>query len=101
MLQITNNVYVETGFRGCNVGFIVTKEGVVMIDTPQAPTDAILWNNEISEKGKVRFLINTEPHNDHISGNCFFEGIIIAHEGTRERLLAASLDQIKGATEAN
>ena len=34
MQRISENVYAETGFRGCNPGFVVTSEGVVMIDTP-------------------------------------------------------------------
>jgi len=50
MKKITNNIYVETGFRGCNPGFVVTKEGVVMIDAPQIPTDALKWRDEIAKE---------------------------------------------------
>ncbi len=95
MQKITDSIYVETGFRGCNCGFVVTKEGVVMIDTPQIPTDAIKWRNEIAKHGPVCYLINTEPHPDHITGNYFFEGTVIAHEGTREAILTTSLEQMK------
>ena len=95
MQKITDNVYAETGFRGCNPGFVVTREGVVMIDTPQIPTDAVKWRDEIAKHGPVRYLINTEPHGDHISGNYFFEGTVVAHEGTREAILAASVEQLK------
>ncbi|MBA7597141.1 Hydroxyacylglutathione hydrolase [subsurface metagenome] len=94
MQQIADNVYAETGFRGCNPGFVVTREGVVMIDTPQMPADAIKWRDEISKHGEVRYLINTEPHADHFTGNYFFEGTVVAHEGTREAILAASVDQL-------
>lgn len=92
MQEIANNIFVETGFRGCNVGFIVTEEGVVMIDTPQLPVDAIKWRDEIAKHGEVRYLINTEPHGDHFSGNHFFEGAIVAHEGTRTAIISASVD---------
>ncbi|MFC2044251.1 MBL fold metallo-hydrolase [Chloroflexota bacterium] len=95
MQKITQNVYAETGFRGCNTGFVMTKEGVVMIDTPQFPTDALHWRGEIAKYGKVRYLINTEPHGDHFTGNYFFEGTVIAHEGTREAILASSVEQLK------
>lgn len=95
MQQITRNVYAETGFRGCNPGFVVTKEGVVMIDTPQMPADAMRWRDEIARHGEVRYLINTEPHGDHFTGNCFFGGTVVAHEGTREAILAASVDAFK------
>jgi len=95
MQKITDNVYVETEFQGSNNGFVVTSEGVVMIDTPQIPADAIKWRNEIAKHGQVRYLINTEPHGDHFSGNYYFEGTVVAHEGVREAILEASLDQFK------
>jgi len=93
MQKITDNVYAETGFRGCNPGFVVTKDGVVMIDTPQMPADAIKWRDDIAKHGPVRYLINTEPHGDHFTGNHFFEGTVVAHEGTREAVLASSAEQ--------
>ena len=95
MHKVTENVYAETEFRGCNPGFVVTKEGVVMIDTPQIPAEAISWRDEIAKHGPVRYLINTEPHGDHFTGNYFFEGTVVAHEGTREAILAASPEQLK------
>jgi len=95
MKQITDNVYVETGYRGCNPGFVVTSDGVVMIDTPQRPTDALKYRSEIEERGTVRYLINTEPHGDHYAGNCFFAATCVAHQGTREVMEQASLAQLK------
>jgi cyclase len=95
MQQVTENIYVQTGFLGCNASFIVTTEGVVMIDTPMIPVDAIKWRDEIARFGAVRYLINTEPHEDHFTGDYFFDGIIIAHEGTREAIKAESIDKLK------
>ena len=99
MQKISDNVYVETGFQGCNTGFVVTKDGVVLIDTPQIPTEAIKWRDEIARHGQVRYLINTEPHGDHFTGNYFFEGTVVAHEGTREAILASSVEQLKEMTQ--
>ena len=99
MQKITDNVYVETAFQGCNTSFVVTKEGVVMIDTPQVPTEALKWRDEIAKHGQVRYLINTEPHGDHFTGNYFFEGTVVAHEGTREAILASSVEQLKEMTQ--
>jgi len=99
MQKVTDNVYVETGFQGSNNTFVVTKEGVVMIDTPQVPTDAITWRDEIAKHGKVRYLINSEPHGDHFTGNFFFEGTVVAHDGVREAILASSVEQLKERTE--
>jgi cyclase len=99
MQKVTDNVYVETGFQGCNTSFVVTSEGVVMVDTPQIPADAIKWRDEIAKHGQVRYLINTEPHGDHYTGNYFFEGTVVGHEGTREAILAASVEQLKEMTQ--
>src|SRR5207237_3134907 len=71
---------------GCNPGFLVTDDGVVMIDTPQQPIDAVRWRERLQEHGPIRTLINTEPHIDHISGNAYFPGIeVIGQVGLLER----------------
>ena len=95
MKKITPNVYVETGFRGANCSFVTTTEGIVMIESPQMPDEAVKWRDEIAKIGMVRYLINTEPHGDHFSGNYFFQGTVVGHEGTRAAILAASVDQFK------
>jgi cyclase len=92
MQQITANVYVETGFRGCNTSFVVTTGGVVVIDTPMVPADAKKWAAEAAKHGPVRYVINGEPHPDHVFGNCYFGGTVVAHEGTREVILSTTLD---------
>ncbi|MFC1916679.1 MBL fold metallo-hydrolase [Chloroflexota bacterium] len=90
MKQIITNVYTEDQFsvppnyRGCNPSFVVTSEGIVLIDTPFMPTDALKWRNEINTRGEVHYIINTDYHLDHVTGNFFFPGTVIAHEKTRE-----------------
>jgi cyclase len=96
MQQVTRNVFVETDFIGCNTTFITTSEGIVLIDTPQLPVDSMTWKDIIANKGKVKYVINSEPHIDHISGNCFFEGIGVSHQGTRDAILNTPVDMIKG-----
>lgn len=94
MEQVTGNVYVETEFRGCNPGFVVTREGVVMIDSPQRPTDARKWRDVMKAKGEIRFLVNTEPHGDHVTGNFFFPATVVGHQGTRDACASLSLEMI-------
>lgn len=94
MEQITDNVYVESGFLGCVVSFVTTKDGIVMIDTPMMPEDTLGWKDEISNKGEVRYLISTEHHPDHITGNHFFEGIVISSEETRKEILLMKTEQL-------
>jgi len=93
MQKIAQNVYVETGFEGANCGFVVTEEGVVMIESPQIPKSSLQWREEIAKHGRVRYLINTEPHDDHFAGNYYFEGTVVGHEGTREAILKARMDR--------
>ena len=90
MIQISKNVYLETGMTACNLGFVTTKEGVVMIDTPMRPTDAVKWRDEASKKGEIRYLINTEEHPDHWQSSHFFPGILITHQITRDKLTKAN-----------
>ncbi len=92
-MQLTTHVYVETKFSGANVGLVTTGEGLVMIDTPHKPTDAIMWRKEIESKGQVRYLINTESHDDHCTGNFFFNVPVITQEKTREAILATDKSQ--------
>jgi cyclase len=86
MQRLKDNIYIETGFIGCNPGFVSTSEGVVMIDTPQKPSEAFEWRKEIQKHGQVRYIINTDHHRDHALGNTYFDGDIVMHEGTMEKL---------------
>jgi cyclase len=95
--KISPNVYVETGFHGCNSGFVVTTEGIVMVDTPMVPAEAKNWAAEIAKHGTLRYVIDGEPHTDHISGNCYFSGVLIGHEGTRKAVQTIKLDTLKEA----
>ncbi len=93
MQQLTSSVYAETQIRGCNHGFVVTSEGVVMIDSPQKPSDALKLKAEIARHGELRYIINTEPHGDHWTGNAYFNVPVIAHEGVRQRILETNLEE--------
>jgi cyclase len=91
MQQLTANVFAETGLRGANHGFVMTSDGIVLIDTPHKPSDALKLRAEIERRGRLRYIINTEPHGDHWTGNAFFDVPVIAHEGVRSRILGTDL----------
>lgn len=88
MEKIKDNIYVETDFLGCNPSFVVTSNGIVMIDTPQKPYEAFKWRKEIQKYGDITYIINTDHHQDHAVGNYYFNGDIIMHQGTMKKLLA-------------
>ncbi|MDO8567343.1 MAG: MBL fold metallo-hydrolase [Dehalococcoidales bacterium] len=92
MKQISANVYaddqhsVPPRYRGSNPSYVTTSDGIVLIDTPMMPTDAVRWQKDLAKKGTVRYIINTHHHLDHISGNVFFPGAtVIAHAGAMEK----------------
>lgn len=92
MEQVTPNVFAETKIRGCNPAYVVTSDGVVVIDTPQLPTKAVAMRDEALAKGPIRYLINTEYHVDHIFGNYYFKdhGIVVSHQGTYDEFMVVS-----------
>ena len=105
MRRVSQNAHAEIYTWGCNPGFITTSDGVVMIDTPQQPIDAVRWREQLEEYGPIRHLINTEPHGDHIMGNAYFPGVeVIGQEGMQARYADAvpqmsSDERLKNVTE--
>jgi glyoxylase-like metal-dependent hydrolase (beta-lactamase superfamily II) len=92
MQQLTANVWAETGLRGANHGFVTTSDGIVLIDTPHKPSDAVKLKAELERRGSpVRYIVNTEPHGDHWTGNAYFDVPVVAHEGVRARILGTNL----------
>jgi|SRR5579864_200907 len=91
MKQVTANVFVETELRGSNHGLVLTSDGLVLIDTAVKPSDAVRLKAEIARRGQLRYLVNTEPHGDHWTGNAFFDAPVIAHEGVRDRILSTDM----------
>ncbi|PYM92013.1 MAG: hypothetical protein DME04_16860 [Candidatus Rokuibacteriota bacterium] len=91
MKQLTANVFVETELRGSNYGFVTTSDGIVLIDTPHKPSDALRLRAEVERRGRLRYILNTEPHGDHWTGNAFFDAPVVAHEGVRTRILETDM----------
>src|SRR3954466_2930044 len=87
MIEIDKNIIVETEHLGSNNAIVCTRDGVVLIDAPHRPSDAIKWRRVAESNGPVRYLINTDHHIDHTMCNCFLPGTIVSHQGTRDRLM--------------
>lgn len=92
MERVTDNVFAETGIRGCNPAYVVTAEGVVVVDTPQLPTHAVRMRKEAESHGEIKYLINTEYHVDHIFGNFYFQGagIVVSHVETDRNFMTVT-----------
>ncbi|MFP3882490.1 MAG: MBL fold metallo-hydrolase [Actinomycetota bacterium] len=94
MQRVTENVYTTTKLRGCNPSYVVTSDGIVVIDTPQLPTRAVAMREAAEGHGEIMYLINTEHHVDHIFGNYFFKGAgtVVHHRGVYDNFMVVTPD---------
>jgi len=88
-LKITDKIFMLEGDGG-NIGALVGKDGIVMIDDQFAPLSEKIKAalKSLSDK-PVRFVINSHFHGDHTGGNEHFGGegaIIVAQENSRLRM---------------
>ena len=82
MREIADGVFVETGYRGANVGLILTGGGALLVDTPMFPHEARDWLGAVSSiaEHEISYIISTDYHAPRILGNWFFSAPVIAHE---------------------
>ena len=89
--RITDDIYIFSSRRYAQVtaGAILTKEGVILIDTLFYPDETREIKSFIEGRLglKVRYVINTHYHADHTLGTYLFpEALVIAHTRCRELL---------------
>jgi cyclase len=89
--KLADGVYVHTG-KGfdSNSGIILTREGVVVIDTGQNPIESrdIMATVRKLTSMPVRLVIDTEPHGDHTTGHYVFSppALVVAAAGGGESM---------------
>ena len=102
--NVTLNVRTDVTIRGCNPSYVITTDGVVVVDTAQLPTKAVAMRKEAESHGPIRYVINTEHHVDHIFGNYYFKGAgtVIHHKGVADNFMVPTplLDPFDYAAEA-
>jgi cyclase len=87
--KVAGNVYMLEGSGG-NIGVSVGPDGILLVDDQYAPlADKIKAALKTIGDGKVRFIVNTHYHVDHVNGNASFgpDVVVIAHANVRKRLL--------------
>lgn len=92
--KIKDDIYVQSAREvNSTVGIVLTSEGVVLVDTGQTPVDS----RDVQEAVRkltplpVRFVINTEVHPDHTTGNFVFSppAVVINHAGAGDAMRKA------------
>ena len=88
-IKLSENIYMLQGAGG-NIGVCVGDDGVFIIDDQFAPLTAKIKSAiaKLSSK-KVRFVINTHWHYDHVGGNENMGeagAVIVAHQNVRKRM---------------
>lgn len=87
MKRVADTIFYKPSFRGVNLGVIGSKEGAALFDTPMLPSAASAWRREIEQEvGPIRYVINSDHLQEHVMGNPFMPGDIVAHEETRGRM---------------
>jgi glyoxylase-like metal-dependent hydrolase (beta-lactamase superfamily II) len=85
--RIADDLYFFFEYSGSNAVFLVTDEGVLVIDTRQHPRqgeDLITRIRRITDK-PIRWVINSHFHGDHTFGNAAFKragATFVAHKET-------------------
>jgi cyclase len=84
--MLRNNVGIFTE-RGGTIGFLLHKDGIIVIDT-QFPEQSNNLINELKNRSDkpFKYLLNTHHHGDHSSGNIAFKGLVenvVAHENSK------------------
>jgi glyoxylase-like metal-dependent hydrolase (beta-lactamase superfamily II) len=99
-IKVLENVYTITAGDGVdsNTTFIITKEGVIVIDTRPTPTEAKKVLVEIRKLTAlpIVYTINTHYHGDHTFGNQVFKNskTIIAHKNVRNKLVESGQEHL-------
>ncbi len=95
--HVSENVYMIEG-KGGNIGVSAGADGVLLVDDQFAPlAEKIRAALKKLGEGKLKFVLNTHFHGDHVGGNPEFgrEASIIAHANVRKRLAGSDSPMVK------
>ncbi|RIK56313.1 MAG: hypothetical protein DCC57_03530 [Chloroflexi bacterium] len=88
--ELVPGVFINNHYRGCTPGFIHTEEGIVLVDTPLIPKQALDWREQIEDEypgEPFLYLINTDHHRGHALGNQYMLPVtVIAHERAHKEM---------------
>jgi cyclase len=82
MQELSNHVYIETGYAGVTLGAINWPHGLILIDAPFRVEDARSWRSMLLNLsgGVDRIMVNMDAHLDRTLGARAMDSTIVAHE---------------------
>lgn len=86
--KVAGNIYMLKGAGG-NIGVSAGEDGILIVDDQFKPlAEKIRAALKGISPGKLRFVLNTHYHGDHVGSNEIFgaEATIIAHDNVRKRV---------------
>jgi len=102
-VPVAGDLYWVEGLEGGNVAFLVTNEGVLVVDSGTSPEAGKLVMDEIAKKTDqpVKYLILTHYHGDHTFGLQSFPPatVIIAQQNTADNIRSLNAPRIQGQLE--
>lgn len=101
VVEVAAGVFAATGYASNNMGFVVTDEGVVVIDTGMTPElgQAFLDDIRRHTDQPIRYVIFTHYHYDHVDGASVFQSPGV--EFVAQENLVWNLKNLKGLEHIN
>ncbi len=94
--KLTENLFAVTGGGG-NCAFLVTDEGILLIDSKTSPSlgeNLLKRIREVTDK-EIKYLVFTHYHGDHIQGaQVFKEAVIVSHSNTKNNIEKITIPRI-------
>jgi glyoxylase-like metal-dependent hydrolase (beta-lactamase superfamily II) len=102
--RVSDDIYVFTSelYAQVTASAVVTKEGIVVIDTLPYASETLEMIDYLHSlgMGPIKYLVNSHWHGDHTYGNCFFDPSVelVCHKRCQQIMLEqgqAVLDEAK------
>lgn len=102
-VPVAGNLYFVEGLEGGNVAFLVTGEGVLVVDSGTTPEEGKRIVEEIAKKTDkpIRYLVLTHYHGDHSFGLQAYPAamVVISQQNTADNIHRLNEPRIRGAME--
>jgi glyoxylase-like metal-dependent hydrolase (beta-lactamase superfamily II) len=80
MRKLASGVYFENKYAGVDVGLVVSRDDLFLVDCPLRAEDSRDWITSVSERGRIRYLALIDAHPDRVLGARFVEAPLLAQD---------------------